>query len=596
MKLSLAFFLALAFTANLLRAQTPPQISAEAAAQMIMHPQPAVDTSQFGNISAKAEFDPPAVRPGEKTFYRVSVNATENSILWPDTISLPPELRPGRAARGQFTQPDGVAFHPLTEFIYEVTPSAAGRFTISNFVVSAGGSRVEIPAATLAARADVVAPPPQKLLLEISETNLFFGQPFHVRVISPAEPGSPVEGLHDVQFNGGGFMADKLSTRMTITSLNLNGQPRQAFIYEAVLTPLAAGLQTVSAQGFTVPPFSAGPVTITAGNGPIVFNNSAPTTPVLLVSDDMRLNVRPLPQENVPSGFTGAIGKFFLDPPPQLSTNRIRVGDPVHLKLFILGEGDLTRLVPPAPPRSRDWEIIADNPPGIGYTFIPLTDEPAETPVIPFSYFDPATAKYVDLTIPPLPVTVVAEGLPTELPPLEDESESAVPMKLSDLAPSPGKTAASLKPLQLRGWFVCLQFVPVIGFIALWQWDRRRRFLEAHPEIVRRRQARRALRRKKRELQKAASAGDADAFVHHAADAMKISCAPHFPAHPQALVCADVLAQLDDAGRAGRNGETVRKFFAADDAQFAAAPQTESDLLALQSEVDAVLLELEEKL
>ena len=98
----------------LLRAQPSPQISAEAAAQMIMRPQPAVDNSQLENISAQAEFDPPAVRPGKKTLYRVSINATENSILWPDEIPLPPELRPGPAVRGQLTQPDGVPFHPLT--------------------------------------------------------------------------------------------------------------------------------------------------------------------------------------------------------------------------------------------------------------------------------------------------------------------------------------------------------------------------------------------------------------------------------------------------------------------------------------------------
>ena len=562
---------------------------------MIMRPQPAVDNSQLENVSAKAEFDPPAVRPGGKTFYRVTINATENSILWPDEISLPPELRPGPAARGQFSQPDGVPFHPLTEFIYEVTPAVAGQFVVSNFVVSVGGRSVEIPAAMLDARAGVDARPPRELLLEISATNLFFGQPFRVRVISPSEPGRPVEGLHDVQFNGAGFMADKLSTHMTITSLKINGQPRSAFIYEAVLTPLDTGLRTVSAQAFTVPPFSAGPISITAGSGPVVLNNSLPTPPVFLVSDDVRLNVRPLPEENAPPGFTGAMGKFSADP-PQLSTNRLRVGEPVHLKLNFHGEADLTRFVPPATPRPRDWQIIADPPPATGFTLIPQTDEASETPAIPFSCFDPATGKYVDLTIPPLPVTVVGEGLPVQLPAFDDESKSTAPLKLSGLAPAPGKTMTSLKPLQLRGWFVGVQLLPVMGFIALWQWDRRRRFFEAHPEIVRRRRAKRALRREKWKLQKAFEARDPGAFAQHAADAMRVAVAPHFPAHPQALVCADVLAQLDAAGQNGRAGETVRKIFAAADAQFSAAAKIQADLPVSKSELETVLQKLEEKL
>ena len=167
----------------------------------------------------------------------------------------------------------------------------------------------------------------------------------------------------------------------------------------------------------------------------------------------------------------------------------------------------------------------------------------------------------MDLTIPPLPVTVVGEGLPVQLPAMDDGSDSGAPLKLSALATVPGKTAGSLKPLQLRGWFVGVQLAPVIGFVALWRWDRRRRFLEAHPEIVRRRQARRALRREKRQLQKAVADGDAEAFVQHAAEAMRIAVAPRDAANPRALVCADVLAQLDGADQNNRAGETVRKNF-----------------------------------
>ena len=191
---------------------------------------------------------------------------------------------------------------------------------------------------------------------------------------------------------------------------------------------------------------------------------------------------------------------------------------------------------------------------------------------------------------------MAADSLPVKMAAPDDETKSDTPLALSDLSPTPGKTGASLKPLQMRSRFVCLQLVPVAGFLALWQWDRRRRFLEAHPEIVRRRQARRALRREKNKLTKAASAGDVTAFVRHAADALKIVCAPQYPAHPQALVCADVLAQLDDAERIGRAGETVRKIFAAADSRFALTPQAQADLLKIQSDVEAVLQKLEEQL
>jgi hypothetical protein len=572
-----------------LLAQLPPQLPPGGLIQLQIA-QPPVDVSS--PVTATSVFDPPLVRAGEKTFYRVNVDATESSIPWPDEISTPAELKFGASARGQMTQLQGNKFRPLTAFVYEVQTTTAGHFTVPNFSVNISGEPVEIAAAGL----DVVAdnsnlPAARRLVLEISATNIFLGQPFHVRVMLPTGPANEIEALREIQFNGAGLMTDKTASHQSIEVINVNGQLKPTFICEMTVTPIAAGSQKFTAQGFTAGREFTAPISIRGQ----VSLLGGPAKYILVVSDPVEINVRPLPSEGELPGFTGAMGKFFRDP-PQLSTNRMHVGEPVHLKISFHGEGDLTRFVPPAPPRSRDWQIIADQPPASGFTLIPQTDEVQATPAIPFSCFDLATAKYVDLTITPLLVTVVGEGLPVQLPALDDETKSATPLKLSSLAPTPGKSVSNLKPLQLQGWFVCVQVAPVMGFVALWQWDRRRRFLEAHPEIVRRRLALRALRREKRRLQAAVAAGDATAFVGHAADAMSIAVAPHYPANPQALVCGDVLAQLEAEESSGQMGETVRKIFMAADARFALTAQTQADMLALQSDVEAVLFKLEEKL
>jgi hypothetical protein len=577
------------FAPWLLFAQSPPQVPPGGLAQLQVA-QPAVDV--MSPVAATAAFDPPVVRAGEKTFYRVNVDAAEASIQWPEAISAPAELKLGANARGQLTQFLGNKFRLLTSFIYEMRAPVAGHFTITNFTVNLSGAPVEIPAASL----DVVAdnsglPPARQLVLAASATNLFLGQPFRVRVLLPAGPGNQIEALREIQLNDDGLMVDKTTMRQSIEVVNVHGQLQPAFISEMTVTPIAAGAQKFFAQGFTAGREFSGPIAI---RGQVTLP-SGPPKYVLLVSEPLEIKVRPLPPEGELPGFTGAMGKFFCDP-PQLSTNRLRLGEPVHLKIIFHGEGDLTRFVPPAPPHPRDWQIIADKPPATGFTLIPLTDEVRETPAIPFSCFDPVTARFMDLTIPSLPVTVAGESLPGQLPAFDNNTKSAAPLKLSGLAPTPGKTVASLKPLQLRGGFVGMQLLPVLGFLALWQWDRRRRFLEAHPEIVRRRQARRALRRKKCQLQTAVARGDAAAFVRHAAAAMTLAVAPQYPANPQALVGADVLAQLDDRERNGAAGETVRQIFAAAEARFARRPQTQADWPALQSDVAAVLLKLEEKL
>jgi hypothetical protein len=571
-------------------AQAPPQLPPGGLIQLQV-PQPAVDVSS--PVTATAAFDPPVVGPGGKAFYRVTVSATESSIQWPDEVAVPPGLKFGPGARGQLAQVSGNKFLPLSSFVYETRTTSAGHFVITNFTVDVYGKLVEIPAAGLDVVPGIPDPPPaRQLVLETTATNIFLGEPFRVRVMLPSGPGNQIEAVREIQINGEGLMTDKTAMSNSIEPVNLGGQLRTAFVSDMVVTPIAAGPLKFSAQGFTAGREFGGAITI---RGQVVLSGGPPQY-VLLVSDPAEINVRLLPSAGELPGFNGAIGNFLCDP-PQLSTNRLRLGEPAHLKVIFHADSDLSRLTPPSPPRSPDWQIIPDNPPETGYTLIPQTDAVTNTPAIPFSYFDPATAQYVDLTIPPIRVTVVGDSLPVELPASEVGTESAAPLKLSGLAMTPGRTLDRLEPLQLRGWFVGVQLAPVLGFLALLQWDRRRRFLEAHPEIVRRRRARRALRREMRALQRAASAGDAAAFVEHAANAMKISCAPHFPAHPQALVCADVLAQLDGAGQTGRAAETVRKIFAAADAQFAATTQTQSNsLLALISDVDAVLKKLEEKL
>jgi hypothetical protein len=141
---------------------------------------------------------------------------------------------------------------------------------------------------------------------------------------------------------------------------------------------------------------------------------------------------------------------------------------------------------------------------------------------------------------------------------------------------------------------VLVQLLPLLAFVGLWNWDRRRRYLEQHPDVILRQRARRALRREKRALQKAWHAGDAVGIANIAVRAMRVACAPHYPAEPRALVCRDVLEVL---GAGGGNGDVVRQFFAVTDASDFSATATDARaLLALRAELERVLQELEARL
>jgi len=578
-----------------------PTILPPGAASQLMIPQAKVEISPEENVSVTAEFDPPIVAAGQKAVYRVNVTATQNSILWPDVIAAPPELKFSDAARGQLTQPDGARFQPLTAFAYEVATTASGQFTVPAFTVVVGEKKVEVPAASLEVLAanSVVPANARRLLLELSQTNLYFGQPFSVRVIAPAGAGNSLAGLRDVQFNGGGIFADKLSIRSSASAVKIGGQLVQAFIYEATVMPLTVGRCEVSAQAFTVPLFSAGQITITAGGGPVVIGGGAQVKAALLTSESTSLLVRPLPAEKELPGFTGAMGKFSLEG-VSLATNRLHVGEPVRLKYNFISGTNLVRFVPPSTPRSRQWQIIPGQPGENVFTFIPLTDEVANTPAIPFAAFDFVAGKFYDLTIPAQPVTVMNDGLPTQL--AGWDAEKSAPLKLSGLATAPGKSVSSLKPLQAQPWFIGLQLVPVILLLLLWQWDQRRRFLEAHPEVVWRRWAKKELKRERSLMRIAVECKDVRCFVNSAADAMQVVAAAHYRTNKRTMVGLDVLNLLRPQDRNGLSGDAVRTIFAAVDVRYKnrgkadAGISPSEELLALAPEVEALLVKLEETL
>lgn len=576
----------------------------------LMLSQPAIEIST--NIEVRATFDPPVVLLGQMSTYRVTFNAVSDSIKWPEHIYAPMELTIKRSARGQILQSTGAALRPITAINHHATAKVPGTYAVPEFRVKVYGRNVTVPAARLevVSQLNPTSPPPLRLLLELAETNAYCGQPINVRVVMPATSGNTLQVLSQVQVNGDGVMLDQTTVRQRIQPMEFNGRNVPAFIYESTITPLVAGRIDLTAQAFTAGNQFSGAIVIhgqaTIPGGPPQF--------VLLDSDIVPLNVEPLPRTGSLPGFNGAIGQFTADP-PQLSTNTVGVGEEVKLFVTFRGAETLKRVVAPPPPAVTNWQIIpavaataprAPTNPAAGnfvtfsYSLIPLSENLTATPAIPFSYFDPERKIYVDLTIPPQPIKVIP-GLATAAAQAFAQAAAAttnnVKLSLCGLAPAPGRVAASLIPLQLRGGFWWVQAAPLLAFAGLWFWDRRRRYFALHPEILVRRRAKRALRRERVILQKAARANDAPRFATSAVNALRVACAPHFPAIPRALVGRDVLELFDEATRDSRTGEVVRQFFAVTDAtQFSRTSSETSELLNLQPELDQLLDQLEARL
>ena len=568
---------------------------------------------ELGLVTVMSSFDPPIVRPGQETFYRVTVTALEQSVELPSLIPTQPifKLKPG--AHGQILQVVEGKQIPLTTFNFRARPSNLGEFIVPSFGVKVYGKPMTVPSARLQVVEKPTDPelPRQVLLLDFPTTNLFVGQSVRARIRSPGSSTS-VQILSQAQLIGEGFVVDQSSIRQSIQPTPYGGSNIASFIYETTLTPIASGKIAVAAQAYTggsrlTPQFTL------AGTAP---SAGGPPQYTLLEADPVQLMVDPLPRSGELPGFTGGIGSFSLDP-PKLSTNSIVVGDAVQLTVAIhsSSEGNnLSRLSPPPPPKSDQWQILSANPdptpPTViqaqgftlfRYILVPLTEQAKSTPPIPFSFFDPSTRKYSDLTIPPVALTVrpgaVAADLQTLLQTNATPVDGDEELTLRDLAATPGHSSKSLVPWQEQSWFPLLQLCPAAAFLGLWGWDQRRRYHEANPHILRRRRARRALRREWRNARGAARARDELGFVTAAVNAMRVACAPHYPAEPQALVGADVIELLGNGSSAPREIELVRRFFnLSDRSRFGSAPAESPGLLNLQAELDQILQRLEAKL
>lgn len=581
----------------------------------LMIAQPAIDTTS--PVTATAEFDPPVVGVGQVAVYRVMMNALQESVDWPAVPALPPGLEFQAGGRGTLLRGTGTSLVPDTTFLYHARAATGGVYRVPGFMVKAYGRSVSVPAATLQVVAGLPpnATSAQRLLLETPGREFYVGQSIPVRVLTPPGPDGSVRVASQIQVRGDDFVVDRSLMMQRVENVLLNGHPQPVYVYETVATPIRNGSLVLAAQGFVSTPRVLPP---TATN-PAAMTLSYP----LVDSEPVQLTVRPLPREGVPPGFNGAIGAFQVEP-PRLSTNRVRAGDPVQLSVTVRGVGNLERFIPPPPAADTNWQVFPAVPdetvPTLvrmrGFTtftntLIPLVSGAQTTPPIPFAAFDPRAGRYVDLTIPGVEITVepAPPGAATNHPALvrlardKRRMASAAPLKLSGLAATSGRMVDGLVPLQQRDWFPLFQLGPLALLAAVWGWARRRRFLEDHPGIVVRQRARRALRRHRRGLRQAAARRNADAFLAHALGGLREGCAPHAPADPLALACADILAGLprhpagDGVVETNGRESLVRDLFTAADAwRYAQREPDRAALLALHPPLDRLLEELHRRL
>lgn len=138
---------------------------------------------------------------------------------------------------------------------------------------------------------------------------------------------------------------------------------------------------------------------------------------VTLRPDATPVTVLPLPVEDRPADFSGAVGQFQVA--SEVAPAAGAVGDPLTFKLTVTGTGNLSRVSSDALHDSSQWrvyrtesKVTADDDTGLqGFkTFsqpvVPLQAGQMTLPAVSFSYFDPEAGRYVTRATQPIKVTV----------------------------------------------------------------------------------------------------------------------------------------------------------------------------------------------
>ena len=546
--------------------------------------------------AASASFLPEVGRLGHPVIFRVTITASQQPLEPPEAPAV--QGLDVMFAGGNVTTAilNGAPVMTST-FNYSVVGQRTGKFTMPAFEVAVAGKRVRVPPAVLT----VVAPDagdapyqPVRAELELPQRDFFVGESIGARLLVIETPDeSPLGVSHLAKTNGAAVFRHSLRT--TREQFTIGGKQFEGLVMPVRITPILEGEVELGCE-----------LMVYVQKSDMAGQRGLARTQSTIDAKPARIRVLALPRIGRLPGFTGAIGKFTVAQ-PRLSAAEIEAGEPVTLTIAMAGEGNLEGVAAPEMESAGGWQVYkptsefqpdpedhntARGAKTFTYTLIPGRAGLKATPAMPFCYFDPERRAFVDITVPPLPISVkpssTAPAAPvTEEkndPPRTEEQPRVVEPVMTGLAEMPGRWVHSPGPPLRERWLLATELSPPVLLLALWLWRRRRDYLAANPQIIRRRRAHAAARRALARARAAARKGDRGEFLRASAGALREAASPLDTARADSLTREDVLRLLDSD--AGASAVARKVLDSADAANFSTAEIAAMEPRALLPELE----------
>jgi hypothetical protein len=427
---------------------------------------------------------------------------------------------------------NGVPSSILT-YTFSVTPQRVGEFAIPALTADVNGQslasaplKLTVTAASAPSAAAVNSGNEVAFLKFIFQKNkVYVGEPEVGRLELYLR--DDVSSLNGFQLTGSptdGFSAGKL--------IELQNQRRRVQVGNRVYTviPLAIPLTAVRAGWLVLGPFTAGVGVVlpsaNRGGNPFFMFNQGEQKQVTLATDPFNVESLPLPDENRPANFTGAVGNFSMTATAGPTT--VTVGDPITVRVQISGRGALDSITLPA---QDTWQNFKTYPPTskvelsdqFGFqgakTFeqiiSPLNNDVHELPPLTFTFFNPDDGRYHTLTHAAVPLVVHAAGaspLPAMAANKNSAPENQSPQDVLPIKQELGALVAGSAPLVTHPLFLAVQSVPVLAFIGAFIWRKRTDNLANNPRLRRQRAVAQLVASGMGDLKKYAAANQPDEF------------------------------------------------------------------------------------
>lgn len=419
-------------------------------------------------------------------------------------------------------------YHSEKSFVYNLFPNKIGKFQIPEITATVQGQTFTTKPISVEVYSPQIQgsnPTPDQnpvpnaenfkdkvmIVVSVDKTQVYLNERIPVS-IKLLVNDIPVRDIQFPQFDKTGFLVDEFDKPQQSSGV-FNGVRYDTVEFKTNIYPNQLGevvLGPVQIQGNMVyktnqeNPFGQQDNSFF---GASVFNNffdSYTTRPMTVKAEPIKLQVSSLPQENRPQDFSGAIGQFEFQ--ANVSPARVKVGDPLTLKMDIRGNGNFKSLKIPVFQSSGfkayDPQIKGNSE---GKTaeevIIPTSVDIKEVPAIRFSYFDTASKDYKTITQGPFPIQVIAPNPDQDFKAVGFADVSREPSVQAPNTFSLGKRfirfLGYLDKLSKSFWFwISFLVVSLLG-ISFFLWNQFNDRLENDPAFARRlkavKEAKRAL-------------------------------------------------------------------------------------------------------